>query len=127
MKKPRVYIVDEHSAVREALAERLERAASLDVIGHCDRAEEAVLAVGSNHANVVLVETKRSDGMGLEILRQISAMSHAPLVLVLTSYPSQWEKDAARRAGAKGYLLKDIDTDELIRHINLNLGASAYG
>jgi DNA-binding NarL/FixJ family response regulator len=125
MMKPSVYIVDEHTAVRTALAERLDQAASLEVIGHCDRADEAVLAVGSNHANVVLVEVKRSDGMGLEILRQISAMPHAPLVLVLTSYPSQWEKDAARRAGAKGYLLKDIDTDEMIRYIQLRWTPSA--
>jgi DNA-binding NarL/FixJ family response regulator len=126
MKKPSVYIVDEHTAVRTALAERLEQVASLNVLGHCDRADEAVLEVGSNRADVVLVEVKRSDGMGLEILRQIAAMSHTPLVLVLTSYPSQWEKDAARRAGARGYLLKDIDTHELIQYIHHHWRASVY-
>lgn len=118
MAGPRVYIVDEHTAVRTALAERLAQAASLDVIGHCERADQAILGVQETEPDVVLVETKRSDGMGLEILRQIASMPHAPVVFVLTSYPSQWERDAARRAGASRYLLKDIDANELIRLIS---------
>lgn len=119
MSRQRVFIVDEHTAVRTALAERLAQSASLDVIGHCERADEAILAVRESRPDVVLVETKRSDGMGLEILRQISNMPGTPLVFVLTSYPSEWEKDAARRAGAYQYLLKDIDTTELIRYISM--------
>jgi DNA-binding NarL/FixJ family response regulator len=118
MRRPRIYIIDEHTAVRTALAERLAQAASLDVIGHCEKADEAILAVQESKPDVVLVETKRSDGMGLELLRQISSLPHNPLVFVLTSYPSQWEMDAARRAGAYRYLLKDIDTTELIRYIS---------
>jgi DNA-binding NarL/FixJ family response regulator len=67
--------------------------------------------------DVVLIEVKRKDGMGLELLRQVSTLPNHPKVAVLTSYPSDWEQEAASRAGAKNYLLKDIDLDELIGSI----------
>jgi len=63
------------------------------------------------------MEVKRSDGMGLEILRQLSTLTKAPRIIVLTSYPSLWERQAASRAGAFSYLLKDIETEELIHNI----------
>jgi CheY-like chemotaxis protein len=67
--------------------------------------------------DVVLVEVKRSDGLGLEILRQISNLPKPPCLIVLTSYASDWEEEAANRAGAVAYLLKDIATGELIHYI----------
>jgi DNA-binding NarL/FixJ family response regulator len=53
----------------------------------------------------------------LELLRQVAEMPNPPKVVVLTSYPSEWESEAATRAGATSYLLKDIDTEELIRQL----------
>jgi two-component system response regulator DevR len=113
----RVYIIDEHEPVRHALAERLSRAGVFEVIGHTDEVADVVGQITKNAPDIVLVEIKRTDGMGIEILRQIAGLPDAPRIVVLTSYPSAWEEKAARRAGASSYLLKDIDTDELIRHI----------
>ncbi len=67
--------------------------------------------------DVVLIEVKRRDGMGLEILRQLATLPHQPRIAVLTTYPSSWEQEAAQRAGAIAYLLKDIDSQELVRSI----------
>ncbi len=117
MAKARVYIIDEHDTVRLALADRLGKAGDLKIIGHAGGADQAVSEVRRERPDVVLVEVKRSDGLGLEILRQVSEMPNAPRVMVLTSYPSTWEEEAACRAGAVSYLLKDIDSEELIRHI----------
>jgi DNA-binding NarL/FixJ family response regulator len=113
----KIFIVDEHEAVRSALAERLGHAANLDILGHTGLAEEAVVEVEKKTPDLVLFEVKRSDGMGLELLRQLAHLPTAPTLIVLTSYPSSWEKDAATRAGAVGYLLKDIETEELIDSI----------
>jgi two-component system response regulator DevR len=113
----RVYIVDEHHSVRLALADRLNHSVSLEVIGHTGSADEALREVRGICPDIVLMEVKRSDGMGLEILRQLSTLSKAPKIIVLTSYPSFWERQAASRAGAYSYLLKDIETEELIDHI----------
>ncbi|MGD8554243.1 MAG: response regulator [Anaerolineales bacterium] len=114
---PRIYIIDERMDVRSALAERLARASDLEVIGHSGDAAEVIQEIPLVEPDIVLVETKRSDGMGLEILRQVSSLPKSPRVAVLTSYPSTWERKAAQRAGAEAYLLKDIDSEELIRRI----------
>jgi two-component system response regulator DevR len=92
----RLYIIDEHDTVRSALADRLDQAANLTVVGRAGDAELVMRDIRSDKPDVVLVEVKRSDGLGLEIVRQI----------------------AARRAGANSYLLKDIDSEELIRRIS---------
>jgi DNA-binding NarL/FixJ family response regulator len=113
----RLYIIDEHEPVRRALAERLSRGGAFDIIGHTGDVADVIEEFTKNAPDIVLVEIKRSDGMGIEILRQIAGLAEPPRIVVLTSYPSAWEEKAARRAGASSYLLKDIDTEELIRHI----------
>ncbi|MCJ7513876.1 MAG: response regulator [Anaerolineales bacterium] len=112
-----VYIVDEHEPVRGALAERLGRAQGIAILGHSGEVERVIEAATNDHPDVVLLEIKRTDGMGIELLRQLAHLPDPPQVIVLTSYPTEWEKDAAHRAGAAAYLLKDIDSDELIRYI----------
>ena len=112
-----LYIVDEHRSVRTALAERLERVENMHVVGHTGDASEGIDQVRSREPDVVLIEVKRKDGMGLELLRQVTTLPQRPRVAVLTSYPSDWEEEAACRAGADYYLLKDIDLDELIGRI----------
>jgi DNA-binding NarL/FixJ family response regulator len=114
----RLYIVDEHDSVRSALADRLNRASGLTVLGHSGDANQVLSDIQAEEPDVVLVEVKRSDGMGLEIVRQISELADPPCLVVLTSYPSEWEEEAAVRAGAASYLLKDLDTEELIRHLS---------
>ena len=126
MSPARVYIVDEHPSIRVALAERLGRAADLKVIGYTGVWEDVIDDVRSLHPDVVLMEIKRSDGMGLELLKELAGLPGAPGLLVLTSYLSSWEEDAARRAGAAAYLLKEIDPEELIRRISELAATRAY-
>lgn len=114
-----VYIVDEHEPVRTALAERLGHAERIQIIGHTGHADTVVQEVIEKKPDIVLLEVKRSDGMGLELLRQLAALDSPPKLVVLTSYPSSWEKNAASRAGAASYLLKDIESEELIENLSL--------
>lgn len=123
MVRARVYIVDEHDPVRWALADRLGRAAGIKILGHSGNADEALSDIRRGQPDVVLIEVKRSDGLGLEVLRQVAEVPNPPKVLVLTSYPSEWEAEAATRAGAHTYLLKDIDPEELIRKITEYAGS----
>jgi len=117
MPSARLYIVDEHESVRRALAERLAQSPEVRLAGHAGDAQTALRELAGLSVDVVLVEIKRSDGMGLEMVRQLAGQAHPPRLFVLTSYPSEWEEQAARRAGASGYLLKDIAPEELIRRI----------
>jgi len=117
MTEIRLYIIDEHITVRKALAERLDQAANLLVVGHAGDVEEAMGDVQEKKPDIILLEVKRKDGMGLEILRSIVSMECSPRIAVLTSYPTKWEEDAALRAGAVCYMMKDLDAEELISMI----------
>lgn len=117
MSPARLYIVDEHESVRRALVERLGQSSEVQIAGHSGDAQTALRELAQSPVDVVLVEVKRTDGMGLELVRQLADRAHPPRLYVLTSYPSEWEEQAARRAGASGYLLKDIASEELIRRI----------
>ncbi len=117
MEPATIYIVDEHESVRSALAERLGHVSELRVIGHSGTPGEVLGDVEESKPNIVLLEVKRKDGMGLELLRQLSELPDRPHLVVLTSYPTEWEEKAATRAGANAYLLKDIDSEDLIKRI----------
>lgn len=114
---PRIYIIDEHEAVRRALGDRLSRVGQVTVAGDSAEAAQAFSAIQDGEVEIVLIEIKRSDGLGLELVRQISALPESPKVIVLTTYPTEWEKAAAIRAGAAAYVLKDLDAKELLHHI----------
>ncbi|HET7010841.1 MAG TPA: response regulator transcription factor [Anaerolineales bacterium] len=120
-----VYIIDEHEPVRRALAQRLAQSADVTIVGHAGETESALRDLRQGPADVVLVEIKRSDGMGLELVRQLAAAPNAPKLIVLTSYLTEWEEQAAHRAGASGYILKDIAPEELIQRISAVLATSA--
>ncbi|MCS6910777.1 MAG: response regulator transcription factor [Anaerolineales bacterium] len=113
----RVLILDDHAEVRQALRQRLGYAPDIHVVGDVGDAEQALATVSSLKPDVVLMESKRSDGRGLELIHWIARNYPVSLIIVLTSYPTEWECWAARRAGARQYLLKDIGSVELVEHI----------
>jgi DNA-binding NarL/FixJ family response regulator len=113
----KVYVVDNHEDVRRALVARLCTTPDLVVVGDTGEAEKALQEVKDLRPDVVLVETKRGDGRGLEIVNWIAHSGVGAHILVLTSYPSDWEEWAAHRAGAAYYLLKDIDSPRLVEEI----------
>lgn len=115
--KTTLYIIDEYEKVRSALAERLSQSKSLSVLGHGSDCEMVIQEIGSLRPDIILIEIKRKDGMGLELTRQIASLPEAPRLIVLTSYKKTWEEQAAARAGAVTYLLKELDSEELIRKI----------
>ena len=117
MDRTRLLIIDEHKAVRQALVSRLQQTGELEVIGSTGSNKEGVLQVEALRPNVVLLETKRSDGTGLETCRRIARSHPDTAVIVLTSYDDEEERQAAYMAGATRYLLKDIDSAQLLREI----------
>lgn len=117
MRQIRVLIIDEHEAVRRALRTRLQRADGVEVIGCTGRWQEGVHMAAERLPDVVLLETKRSDGQGLVALRRLRDECPLARVVVLTSYPDPNERREALRLGAVRYLLKDIGSGHLVREI----------
>jgi NarL family two-component system response regulator LiaR len=112
-----VYIVEEHASVRSALAEWLSQSPDLRVAGSNADGGQAVREIERAKPDAVLLEIKRTDGKGLDILHTLASLKDRPRIIVLTSYPSEWEEHSVRRAGADGYALKDIGSRELVNMI----------
>jgi len=110
-------VIDDHDAVREALEARLQAAAGVEIIGCTGCWKTGLREAVRLKPDVVLLETKRADGQGLDALRCLTEQCPHTSVVVLTSYPDAEEQAEALRMGAVRYVLKDIDTPQLVREI----------
>jgi len=117
MQPTRLLIVDDHHDVREALKARLDASPGIEVVGCTGRWRTGLDAALAAEPDVVLLETKRADGQGLEALGCFTDQCPCADVVVLTSYLDVRERADARSKGAARYLLKDIDTAQLVREI----------
>jgi NarL family two-component system response regulator LiaR len=121
----RVLIADDHAVVRQGLRTFLDLQADIDVVGEAADGEEAV-AVAAEHApDVILLDLvmPRLDGIGA--LRRLREVAPAARVIVLTSFGEDERLFTALRAGASGYLLKDVEPAELVRSIRTVHGGGA--
>ncbi|NPV66505.1 MAG: response regulator transcription factor [Anaerolineae bacterium] len=111
----RLLLVDENAAVRRALVLRLSRAQDIQIIGATGSFEAAMTTLVEQHPDVLILESKRRDGGALKFCRQVLEMTLPPRIVILTSFPSEDERLSFAHLGINQYLLKDIDTEELIR------------
>ena len=121
----RVLIADDHAVVRQGLRTFLDLQADIDVVGEAADGEEAV-AVAAEHApDVILLDLvmPRLDGIGA--LRRLREAAPAARVIVLTSFGEDERLFTALRAGASGYLLRDVEPAELVRSIRTVHGGGA--
>ena len=87
MSPARLFIIDEHEAVREALEARLNADTGLEVVACAGCWKAGLDEVEKLRPDIVLLETKRTDGQGLEALRCLTEQCPDTSVVVLTSYP----------------------------------------
>ena len=124
MKKIRVLIIDEHPAVCQALAVRLDAAPSVDVIGSVCDLDEGMVSSRTLCPDVILLEIKGKCDDAVRSLWAVSCLvaQRQAGIIVLTSYLDEAERDGALKAGALRYLLKDIDTERLVAEIEAVAG-----
>lgn len=112
-------IIDDHDDVRGVLESQLNGAPDFEVVASIGCWESGLRRALESEPEVVLLETKRADGGGLEALQSFTDRGSSAAVVVLTSYLDAEERAAASSMGAAGYLLKDIDTTRLVSEIRL--------
>ena len=110
----RVLIVDDHAVVREGLRALLGAQDDIEVVGEAGTAEEAVRRVGFDEPDLVVMDVQLPDGTGVDACREIRSRWPEVKVLILTSFADDGALHAAIMAGAAGYVLKRIQSDELI-------------
>ncbi|MFI1459857.1 response regulator transcription factor [Nocardia carnea] len=123
----RVAVVDDQYLIREGLRALLQRATDIEVAGLAGTGEEGVALVIRTRPDVVLMDIRMPGGDGLDATRQIVAdprLRHVQ-VIVLTTFDTDDNILDAMRAGAAGFLLKDIDPDELRTAVRTVAGGQA--
>src|SRR6478735_2272751 len=101
-----IMLVDDHAIVRQGLRSILEREDDLRVVAEASSASEALAVVGRANPQIVLLDLKLS--------KQLTAQWPDVGVLVLTTFLDEQQVLQAIRAGARGYVVKDVDTSALI-------------
>jgi len=113
----RILIVDDHTVVRHGLRQVLEREPDMEIIGEAGTGLDAVRMTEGERPDVVLLDAKLGDDDGADVCRRVLAVSPATAVVVLTAYSQDGIILGALAAGAKGYLIKDVELDEIKRTV----------
>jgi DNA-binding NarL/FixJ family response regulator len=108
----RVVVADDHPVVREGLRSFLASRPGLDVVGEAADADGLVDASSRLRPDVVLVDLMMPGG-GIEAIHRLQSLDAPPRSLVLTSFAGDDQVIPALRAGASGYMLKDVDPSEI--------------
>jgi len=109
----KILIVDDHEVVRTGLRTLLEKREDFEVAGEATTAAEAIDMALSLEPDVVLMDVRLPDESGIEACRRIRSKKPDIRVLMLTSYSDDEAIFSALMAGASGYLLKQIDAQQL--------------
>ncbi|MGP4084450.1 MadR family response regulator transcription factor [Streptomyces sp. KR55] len=116
----RIVLVDDHAIVRHGLKSILERESDLEVVGEASTAAEAAAVVERTRPAIVLLDLKLStaaDTEGLDLCARLTQHHPELAVLVLTTFLDDSLVVEAIHHGARGYVVKDVDTTELLRSI----------
>ena len=115
MAKQRILLVDDHEVVRLGLKSLLERHPQFDVVGEASSAREAMEIINTTHPDVVVMDIRLPGTSGIEACEEITGRFPETKVIMLTSYAEDEMLFSAIRAGASGYILKQIGGEDLVR------------
>ena len=117
MSKHRILLVDDHEVVRLGLKALLERHPNFIVVAEASTAREAIEHVKTYSPDVVVMDIRLPGGSGIEACQEITTNHPDTRVIMLTSYAEDEMLFSAIRAGAAGYVLKQIGAEDLVRAI----------
>lgn len=110
----RVYLLDDHDVVRRGLRALLEAAGDIEVVGESASAVDATHRIPALRPDVAILDGRLPDGSGIEVCRAVRSVDPRIQALILTSYDDDEALFAAIMAGAAGYVLKEIKSNDLV-------------
>lgn len=112
--KIRVFLVDDHALIRQALRDKFAREPDIEVVGEAATAQSAVAMVASTQPDVAVLDVRLPDGDGVTICREIRSAVPGTACLMLTGYSGDEALIGAIMAGAAGYVSKENLADTLV-------------
>jgi two-component system, NarL family, response regulator DevR len=115
--KIRVYLLDDHELIRRGIKDLLEESGGITVVGESGLAEEAKRQIVALRPDVAILDGRLPDGSGIDVCREVR--SHDPQIaaLILTSYDDDDALFSAIMAGAAGYVLKQVRSNDLVETV----------
>jgi DNA-binding NarL/FixJ family response regulator len=125
-KRARIVIVDDHPAVRDALASRIGRQPDLEVCGEAADMSEALRLVADTQPDLAVIDISLKTGCGIDLIKRIKARNDSVRMLVWSMHSESLYAERALRAGALGYINKDQATDKIVEAIRRVLEGKVY-
>ena len=113
----RLALVDDHGLCRKGLAELLWHRAGIKVVGATGNPDEAIALLREHKPDLVIMDLRMPAMPGLALIKRLREEGIDTPVLILTMCDSQEDLAGALRAGARGYLLKDMDPEDVVDSI----------
>ncbi|GGB16972.1 DNA-binding response regulator [Flexivirga endophytica] len=115
----RVLVVDDQTIVRDGIVGLLRLSERIDVIGSAADGRKALDALDIERPDVILLDLRMPVLDGIAVLRELGLREDPPPCLVLTTFQDDEQVLQALRAGARGYLLKDVSLDDLVAAVEI--------
>jgi len=113
----RVMLVDDHEVVRQGVRALVEADGDMVVVAEASGVAEALERANSTLPDVIVMDVRLTDGSGIEATREIRAARPDTKVIMLTSFADDEALFASIMAGAAGYVLKQVRSNDLVRSI----------
>jgi DNA-binding NarL/FixJ family response regulator len=109
----RVVLVDDQTLVRQGIRTLLELAGDITIVSEASDGDDALIAIGRERPDVVLLDVRMPKKNGLDVLRDLKRAGAVPPIILLTTFDDDEVLLEAVKAGARGYLLKDVSLEQL--------------
>jgi two-component system nitrate/nitrite response regulator NarL len=123
MNAPRIVLVDDHALCRSGLSDLLRQRGGMDVLAALSDPDQLLVILREQRPDLVVLDLRMPATDGLSLLRRIRAEGIDTPALILTMSDSEVDLSAALRAGVRGYLLKDMEPEDIV----IAIGHAARG
>jgi DNA-binding NarL/FixJ family response regulator len=124
--KRRLFLVEDHPVTREGFAQLINYQPDLQVCGQAGAAAKAIVAIDTLQPDLAIVDISLAESNGLELIKHLKSRHPALPVLVLSTHDEALYAGRALRAGARGYVMKQAPTSEVMNAIRTVLGGELY-
>jgi DNA-binding NarL/FixJ family response regulator len=124
--KKRVFLVDDHPAMRQGLKQLIEQEAGLTVCGQAGDIPSALEGIKKTKPDIAIVDLTLKDASGLDLVKDLKVHCPALPVLILSMHNEVFYAERAIRAGAHGYIMKEATTESIIEAIRRVLAGDVY-